>query len=146
MALSKRSVGDEADAVPWTISSSLLLKLLLLLLTVVKDWSGGRWSLSLSGGSCSPHADASRLARQKTIEGGAERFAEECVDYGIGRRRDVTPPDYRRDDVHVAEPAAETRRTEDRDDVDQEERSPEHGESQQNNSEHLGRLQNTVLS
>jgi len=73
-------VGDEADAVPWSSSSSLLL---LLLVTVVKDWSGGRWCLSLPGGCCSPHADTARLARQKTIEGGAESLAEERVDNGI---------------------------------------------------------------
>jgi len=136
--LGSRSTGDEANAVSRSSSSPvrLLLLLLLLLLTTVSHGGGGggRLTLSEAGGRCPTYADSSRLAGQDATESGAKRLAEERVDDRIGRRRHVAPPDHRRRHVGVAEPSHETRRTEDRDDVDEEERRPEESESQQNNS------------
>jgi len=99
--------------------------------------------VSESGRRAPPDADAVRLARQDSAEGDPKRLAEERVDDRVGRRRDVAPPDDRRRDVSVAEPPRETGRAQHGDDVDDEERGPEQRESEQNDSEHLGRLQYT---
>jgi len=71
-----------------------------------------------------------RLTRENAAECSPEGLAEECVDDRVGSGRHVAPPDHGRRDVGLAEPPYETRRTQNGDDVDDEERRPEHGESQ----------------
>jgi len=95
------------------------------------------------GGRRPADADAARLARQDAAERRPESLAEQRVDDRVGRRRDVAPPDDRRGDVRVAEPASQARRAQHRDNVHEEKRSPEQRERQQNDSENLRRLQYT---
>ena len=134
--LGKGSTSDEANAVSLSKSFSLLMLLLLLLLLLsgIRSGTGGKWTLSKPGGRRPRYADATRLARQDAGESCPESLAEECVDDRVGRGRHIAPPDNGRRDVRVAEPLCEACWTEHRDDVDEEERSPEQRESQKNNS------------